>query len=107
MMVAMVLGTLLVGCGGDDCVSLCTEAQAGNCTAITGSCGNFCSALDDVQGPAGCKAQRDAYEDCLTDEDGVCSNSCNGPEAALANCIGAYCLANSGNASCQVLIQSF
>src|SRR5689334_15801572 len=38
--------------GGGDCTSLCTEAQAGDCTRVTGNCGNFCDALDSAA-PAG------------------------------------------------------
>ena len=108
IMVAMTLGALLVGCGGGkDCVDLCTEAQAGQCTSITGSCTSFCNALDAVQGPANCESQRNAYEACLDDGDAVCSNSCGATESSLSSCVGTYCLANSSNPNCQTLLQSF
>jgi len=109
--VVLVLAMVTFGCDDDTstagCVELCGEAQAGSCTVITGSCSAFCSALDNVQGPAGCTSQRQAYQGCLNDGATACTNDCNSQENALASCVGLYCLANPSNADCTVLSASF
>lgn len=87
------------------CAELCTEAQAGNCTFITGSCGDFCSALTNVQSDATCTDERESYESCLN-SDAVCDADCDDEEGALTGCLIAYCLANSSNADCATLTAS-
>jgi hypothetical protein len=107
-MLLLVCSLLLASCGDDegDCVSKCEDAQARDCTSIRGDCGNFCSALFDVEEPSGCSDERVDYQDCL-DEEGICSNDCGVLESSLSNCVGTYCLAHSGDSSCQVLMESF
>jgi hypothetical protein len=90
-----------------DCVDLCREGQAGRCTAITGDCGDFCGALDAVQGPAGCASQRAAYQDCLSGGSNVCINDCDSRESALGTCIGTYCYTHPTDAACVTLNASF
>lgn len=99
-------------CGGDegstaDCVSLCTEAQAGDCTSVQGNCTSFCTALDGVQGASNCTSQRNTYESCLEQGDNVCDNNCDAQENALSACVTTYCMANPTNADCQTLAASF
>jgi hypothetical protein len=106
---SIALGFALVsGCASDpSCEDLCTEAQAGNCTTVTGSCSNFCSALDKVQGPANCESQRDAYQSCLDSTPDVCDAGCDAKESALSSCVGSYCLGHASDPSCVTLQQSF
>jgi hypothetical protein len=93
--------------GGGDCTSLCTQAQAGSCTSITGNCGNFCTALAAVNGPASCASQYSAYISCLNTGVTVCANSCDGQESALSTCVGTYCAGHMTDANCATLIASF
>ena len=96
---------LAVGCSGTrDCATLCEEAQAGDCTIIGGSCSGFCSALDNVEGDAGCTAEREDYEACLDSEGEVCDASCGSEESDLTSCLGNYCLQNTDNPDCATLI---
>jgi hypothetical protein len=100
----------IAGCGGDDtenCVDLCTEAQTGNCTSITGSCSAFCTAIDNVQDDSGCADERETYQSCLNGTANVCDNNCAAAETSLGNCIGVYCATHQTNADCQVLANSF
>jgi len=100
----------LPSCGGDgdqsDCVSICEDAQALDCTAVTGDCGQFCQALFNVEGPAGCGDERRTYQDCLGGE-ATCSGACGDSENALSSCVGGYCASHLGDADCQVLLTSF
>ena len=101
---------LAAACGGGnsrDCTGLCTDAQAGQCTTITGSCTSFCNALDAVDGPSNCTSQRDAYEACLGVGANVCANSCDSQETSLSNCVGTYCANHASDPDCQTLINSF
>ncbi len=104
---------LVVACGGGDgtdtgeCVDLCTDAQAGDCTAIEGSCSAFCNALDGVQDAAGCTSERASYQSCLSGGVAVCDNDCDGEEAALTDCLTEFCSANVTNQDCQTLASSF
>jgi hypothetical protein len=93
--------------GGGDCASLCTQAQAGSCTAITGNCGNFCTALAAVNGPASCTSQYSAYQSCLSMGAAVCANDCDSQESALGTCVGTYCYAHATDANCTTLMTSF
>lgn len=105
------LGLALTACDGgsstDDCINLCTEAQAGDCTSVTGNCGSFCTALDAVQGPANCVSQRDTYESCLESGVNVCDTNCDAAETALEGCIIDYCEANQSDSDCVTLALSF
>ncbi|MEZ4439031.1 MAG: hypothetical protein R3B72_08070 [Polyangiaceae bacterium] len=100
----LTLPSLAAGCSSKDCVSLCDEAQAGDCTIIDGSCGAFCGALDSLEGDAGCSDRRAAYEDCLGAEANVCDTSCGSEENALSQCVGAYCLTRLDDPDCQTLL---
>lgn len=109
--VAIAFATLApLACGGGDdegdCVSLCEDAQAGDCTSITGSCSGFCDALFGVEGRAGCADERTTYEDCLRGEE-VCGGDCSGSENDLSACVGTYCFGHSSEQECQVLMSSF
>lgn len=107
---AVVASSNITACDDGDrpvlgCVDLCTEAQAGDCTFITGDCGDFCSALGSVQDEAGCADERDDYESCLnTDE--VCDASCDAEEDALTSCLIGFCLGNASNPDCMTLTAS-
>lgn len=93
------------GCSADkDCVSLCEEAQAGDCTAIEGDCTAFCNALDDL---GACESQREDYEACLNEESAVCDANCNSSESALIDCGIAFCSQNPTNADCLTLAASY
>jgi hypothetical protein len=93
--------------GNADCPSLCTAAQAGNCTTIKGNCESFCSALATVDSEASCASPYNAYESCLGTPSTVCSNSCGAQESALQNCVTPYCAAHTSEASCSTLASSF
>lgn len=104
---------MLVACGGGDgldtgeCIDLCTEAQAGDCTGIAGNCTSFCEAVDGVQDEAGCTSERSAYQACLSVGANVCDNECDAQETVLTDCLADFCAANLSNADCQTLINSF
>lgn len=106
LLAALALGAS--ACSGPDCVSLCEEAQSRDCTAIEGDCSSFCSSLEKVSDAAGCNSQKDAYQSCL-EEDDICTGEsrCSSQQNALGTCGGAYCLANSNNADCQRVVNSF
>jgi hypothetical protein len=89
-----------------NCRQLCNEAQDEDCTSITGDCDDFCEALTNVQDESGCNDEREAYADCLNGE-GVCSNSCNGDEAALTTCLSSYCATRLDEPDCTTLVASF
>jgi hypothetical protein len=105
--------SLVVACGGSDgtdtgeCFDLCTEAQAGDCTSVTGNCTSFCEALDGVQDDSGCTSERSSYQSCLAGGSAVCDNDCDGEETALTDCLTDFCSQNLGNPDCQTLINSF
>lgn len=103
---------LLVACGSSgtdtgECVDLCEEAQAGDCTSVTGNCNSFCEAVDGVQDEAGCTAERAAYQSCLAAGANVCDNDCAADETDLTDCLTEFCAANLSNPDCQTLINSF
>lgn len=95
-------------CSGADCVSMCEEAQERSCTAIEGDCSSFCSSLEKVADAAGCNSQKDAYQSCL-EEDDICTGDdrCSSQQTALGTCGAPYCLANSDNADCVRIRNSF
>lgn len=105
--------SFLVACGGSDgtdtgeCVDLCSDAQAGSCTTIQGSCSAFCNALDGVQDEAGCTSERASYQSCLAGGDDVCANDCDGEEDALTDCLTDFCISAPTNQDCQTLSNSF
>ncbi len=105
------LGGILAGCGDDggsrSCAVLCSEAQAGDCTSITGDCVEVCAALERQEGPSGCAAKNELYQSCLNSQPHVCDVDCDDPGNALASCLGVYCLTRMGEADCQVLIGAF
>ena len=104
---------LLVACGSSDgtdtgeCVDLCSEAQDGDCTSITGNCSAFCDALDGVQDEANCTSQRASYQSCLANGADVCDNNCDSQETTLSNCLTSYCLTRTDDPDCETLINSF
>jgi hypothetical protein len=100
-------GSSSSGSTGADCVSLCSAAQMGNCTTITGDCGTFCSALSVVDSEASCTSQFNAYESCLGTPATVCANSCGAQDQALQNCVNPYCAAHTTETSCQTVAASF
>lgn len=94
-------------CQSKDCVELCEEGQAGDCTTVDGDCGAFCGALDRVKEPAGCGSAYDDYDGCLNGSSAVCDSDCGLEEATLQQCVGSYCVAHAGDADCQTLQASF
>lgn len=106
-LIVLVMSANAVGCQNANCVDLCTEAQAGDCTSISGDCQAFCDALDGVEEPSGCTDERTAYQDCLNDGDHVCDNHCDGVEADLETCVAAHCLTHATENDCQTLVNSF
>ncbi len=95
------------GGSGADCNSLCTAAQAGKCTTITGNCGQFCSALAALDSEASCGSEYDAYESCLGTPATVCGNSCGAQAMALENCLTPYCTAHSSESNCTTVAGAF
>lgn len=89
------------------CESMCSEAQGRDCTAITGDCDAFCSALSRAAPKGGCEDERSSLHECESSRDDVCEPNCNGLESALEDCMGAYCLANAGDNDCAVLLASY
>ncbi len=104
LLVSSLAVVLSTGCGDKDCVTLCEEAQEGDCTAIRGDCTAFCNALDDL---GACESQREDYEACLNEEAAVCDANCNSTESRLAECGIAFCSQNPGNSNCQTLASSY
>ena len=90
-----------------ECADACEEAQEGNCTSIKGDCGNFCTALFNVEDPSGCSSQIENYQDCLNEGSDVCDVSCGATETALSTCVGSYCLSRTTEPDCATLIDSF
>lgn len=104
-LIAPAMAVLWSACDSEkDCVTLCEEAQDGDCTSISGDCSSFCSALDNL---GACEDERDAYEECLGSESAVCDSSCSGDESSLTNCGIAFCQNNLSNENCQTLAASF
>lgn len=98
--------TFIPACDGAACVSLCEEAQTGNCTSIVGDCTAFCNAADGIKLNSGCGDEQDAYEACL-DQGPVCDQTCGSPEVAYRNCAIAYCATHSDDNNCKALAASF
>ena len=92
---------------GRSCETLCSQAQAGNCTDVTGDCDTFCGALDRAAPPAGCDDEQEVYRSCLDEEADICASGCSSRESDLRDCVGAYCLEHQGDADCQTLAASF
>jgi hypothetical protein len=106
-MIAIVALGFFGACGDKSCEELCTEAQAGDCTSIQGSCGSFCGALDTIEGPSGCGDERSSYEECLNGTDDVCDAGCGSQENALSACVQAYCVGHASDPPCTTLAGSF
>lgn len=105
--IAISATTVAVGCSDEaSCVSLCEEAQEGDCTEVSGSCSSFCSALIDVEEPAGCSMERESYDNCLGAEARVCDTSCDAQERALTQCLLPYCFGNASDPNCRALVEA-
>jgi hypothetical protein len=91
------------GGGGGDCASLCQDGQAGGCTDITGDCGEFCAALDDVAPRAGCGGNVDDYIDCLNGGADICALDCESEESAMNTCLLTFCSSKPTDESCLAL----
>ncbi len=86
-----------------ECQQECGEAQAGECSLITGNCNNCCAAALALA-PTACGAEFAAYYDCVAaGNPTACNASCATEEQALSNCAQTYCLANLTNPNCQTL----
>lgn len=98
----------LEACNEDtkDCQQLCDAAQEGDCTSITGDCGDFCAAVTSVQDEAGCADEREGYEACLNDE-GICGGSCDSEDLALTSCLTLYCATRTTEPDCITLVDAF
>jgi hypothetical protein len=95
------------GGGNRACPALCSEAQAGDCTTVTGDCDAFCTAIERAAPKAGCDDERVAYKACLNSEELVCNAGCSSSEDALTDCMTPYCLQNSSDPDCVTLLASF
>jgi len=114
ILVATGLAMVAFDCSTDDdggrnasCTTLCTEGQAGDCTAVTGSCGAFCSAVDAIFAAAGCTSQHGSYIGCLNQGINACAVDCDSQETAFTSCLTTYCLAHASDANCVTLATSF
>jgi hypothetical protein len=114
MMTSILVALSACGSDGDDgdgqtrsCEALCSEAQAGNCTEVTGDCGDFCPALERAAPKAGCADTRTEYLDCLSETAEVCASDCTSEEADLESCLIGYCAQNASDPDCPVLAASF
>jgi hypothetical protein len=102
-MLGAVLCLMTQGCS-KNCQDLCEEAQADGCTSISGDCGKFCDAADNINDDAGCDSSRDAYEECLNEESNVCDANCDTQESAYGNCIFDFCSNKPSNNDCEDLL---
>jgi hypothetical protein len=106
----LLTGLLLVpfACTGDEanCVDLCEEGQAKDCTAIKGSCSAFCDALLNVEDEAGCADERKTYQDCLNAQPDVC-DGCSAAENALSDCVATFCVGSTSDADCHTLLAAY
>ena len=109
--------TTLGACSSDDeggdggearsCEALCNEGQAGDCTTVTGDCGDFCAALDRAAPKAGCPDAPDDYQACLSETPNACDADCDSTESALESCLTSYCVQNPSDPDCPLLAASF
>jgi hypothetical protein len=88
-------------------VSLCTAAQTGSCTTITGNCTDFCAAIAGLTPLAGCTTQEADYTACLGTAADVCQHSCGVQLQDLHTCLGMYCVSDPTDPDCQKLVASF
>jgi hypothetical protein len=95
-------GLALSGCGGAGVISQCEEAQAQDCTVITGSCSKFFDAMDSLsRSKTSCGAQADAYESCVVSHPACAIDAnCGSEENALTQCVGVFCLTNASDPDC-------
>ncbi|MBK8172009.1 MAG: hypothetical protein IPK60_16915 [Sandaracinaceae bacterium] len=91
-----------VGCGGADCESLCEESN--ECAGATPQdCGTQCAESAALEAASGCSSQADAFTECVSDNDAVCtvlSSPCSAQAAAYVSCTQAYCSANPTAPEC-------
>ena len=103
LVLGLLVGSLgLIGCDGDDCLSMCEEAQERDCTSID-NCDTFCSRTQTLAEKAGCEDERDALEDCAADGDACSVDArCDSQESAFASCSAPYCIANPSATECMI-----
>lgn len=84
----------LAACG-QDLQGVCEEAQAEGCTQIE-DCAKSVELGSALAEAAGCVAEYDAYADCATGVDDVCTidDTCELNTVAFALCAQTYCLDN-------------
>jgi len=91
----------LTGCGGNDCKSVCEDAN--DCDgAEKVDCGKQCDELEKAAKETDCEDEFDDLWDCAGDED-VCkadSSACSSEASAMVNCVVKYCTAHSTAAAC-------
>jgi hypothetical protein len=95
----------LTGCGkGASCESLCSDSQSSGCGTISGDCGIFCSALDNVSQEGMCQTEYDNYDVCLS-EGTICTGDsrCGGQKNSLSSCVVAYCVGHTAEADCKTI----
>jgi len=94
---------------GDSLTAICEKAKDRQCTDISGNCGEVVAAFDSAADKAGCNSEFSAYQACALEVSDVCDVdlTCSSQLDALGNCVGVYCLANSNDADCAVLLQEF
>lgn len=86
------MGLLGIGCGRD-ALATCEEAQEQKCTSIK-SCSDAVNLGGTLATNAKCDAQFDAYTECATDQEDVCTidANCKSKVDAFATCVQPYCL---------------
>jgi hypothetical protein len=85
----------LAACGSKDLQGVCEEAQAEDCTSIS-DCAKASELGLALAEASGCTSQYDAYADCATGVDDVCTidATCSGETDAFGICVAPYCLEN-------------
>lgn len=101
MVLLLVPAWLYGGCGGDDCVALCEEAQDGGCTYIDQPCADVCAAVEQIDP---CVDDLEGYLDCLGSVGDVCESECGSKEINLTACVTSYCSQNPETQPCQDLV---
>lgn len=90
----------VTGCGGDDCESVCEDAN--DCPGATKQdCAKSCDAAEKAAKDAGCEDQFNDMWDCAGGED-VCkadSNACSKEASALFSCL---CKSSGAGTDCTI-----
>lgn len=104
-LLTMTFLSTMVGCS-QDLLAVCEEAQAENCTNIE-NCSQSVDLGTALADKAGCTSQFDAYSDCATSTDDVCTieATCSAQVNAFAECVLPYC--NDHIEECTAFAEAF